>query len=239
MDTFRITFEAAHGPAGKLADVALSVDAGPLAGLRLVGFAIWERRGAAGYGVTFPARTYQVNGERRTFALLRAQDGQPANIADILRDDILTAWSEHRARQAAPSRPPAPVAPPPAPVAPAETPDQAIRRVARETWQTLTDNERRIIPLGVFPAGAMAAGEAQLAGIPHPSNALAVALMDLATVGPLSRPAPADVALPGLASVRATENPDPAPIAPLPRPNPADFTLRATAAPVNQVRFDF
>jgi hypothetical protein len=58
-------------PAGKLADAELHFTAGPLEGLKLIGFAIWERRGGAGRNVTFPARQYAVNGERRSFALLR------------------------------------------------------------------------------------------------------------------------------------------------------------------------
>jgi hypothetical protein len=42
-----------------------------LAGLRLIGLSIWERRNGASRNVTFPARQYTVNGERRSFALLR------------------------------------------------------------------------------------------------------------------------------------------------------------------------
>jgi hypothetical protein len=42
-----------------------------LAGLKLIGFGIWERRTGAGRNVTFPARQYSINGERRSFALLR------------------------------------------------------------------------------------------------------------------------------------------------------------------------
>jgi hypothetical protein len=34
-------------------------------------FSIWERGGGGGRNVTFPARQYGVNGERRTFAPLR------------------------------------------------------------------------------------------------------------------------------------------------------------------------
>ena len=51
-------------PVGKLADAELHFADGPLAGLKLIGFAIWERRGAGGRNVTFPARQYSVNGER-------------------------------------------------------------------------------------------------------------------------------------------------------------------------------
>ncbi len=61
-----------HGnPPGKLADAELHFTDGPLAGLKLIGFGIWERRGGNGRNVTFPARQYSVNGERRSFALLR------------------------------------------------------------------------------------------------------------------------------------------------------------------------
>ena len=56
---------------GKLADAELHFTAGPLEGLKLIGFGIWERRGGSGRNVTFPARQYSVNGERRSFALLR------------------------------------------------------------------------------------------------------------------------------------------------------------------------
>jgi hypothetical protein len=53
--------------------VELHFDAaeGVLEGLKLVGFAIWERRSGGGRNVTFPAMQYSVNGERRSFVLLR------------------------------------------------------------------------------------------------------------------------------------------------------------------------
>ena len=86
-------------PPGKLADAELHFIDGPLVGLKLIGFAIWERRGGGGRNVTFPARTYSVNGERRSFALLRptgeieAQNG--------LRDLILQAFAEWEERDIA------------------------------------------------------------------------------------------------------------------------------------------
>ena len=58
-------------PPGKLADAELHFSGGPLDGLKLMGFAIWERRTGGGRNVTFPSRQYSVNGERRSFALLR------------------------------------------------------------------------------------------------------------------------------------------------------------------------
>ena len=69
--TVKITANDKGNPPGKLADAELHFTDGPLAGLKLIGFAIWERRSGGGRNVTFPARQYSVNGERRSFALLR------------------------------------------------------------------------------------------------------------------------------------------------------------------------
>ena len=65
----------------------------PLAGLKLIGFSIWERRGGTGRNVTFPARQYSVNGERRSFALLRPIVDTTAQNA--VRDRILEAYAEY------------------------------------------------------------------------------------------------------------------------------------------------
>ena len=85
-------------PAGKLADAELHFDSGDLAGLKLVGFAVWERRNGNGRNVTFPARAYSVNGERRSFALLRP--AADASAQDHVRDAILRAYSEFEAQVA-------------------------------------------------------------------------------------------------------------------------------------------
>lgn len=79
-------------PAGKLADAELHFTGGTLDGLKLVGFAVWERK-SGGRNVTFPARQYSVNGERRSFALLRTIVDSTAQ--DRLRDLILAAYREH------------------------------------------------------------------------------------------------------------------------------------------------
>ncbi len=108
-------------PPGKLADVELHftrrvhealalqhettdfpeyVDADEaLAGLKLIGFAVWERKSGNGRNVTFPARQYSVNGERRSFALLRPVTETDATSA--IRDLILAAYAAHEAREAA------------------------------------------------------------------------------------------------------------------------------------------
>lgn len=77
-------------PVGKLADVELHFDDGLLAGLRLIGFGVWERR-AGGRNITFPARQYSVNGERRSFALLRPITDTDAQSA--VREAILEAYA--------------------------------------------------------------------------------------------------------------------------------------------------
>jgi hypothetical protein len=87
-------------PPGKLADAELHFSGGPLDGLKLVGFAIWERRGSGGgRNVTFPARQYSMNGERRSFSLLRPITDSGSQ--DKLRDVILEAYKEHVAELAA------------------------------------------------------------------------------------------------------------------------------------------
>jgi hypothetical protein len=72
---------------------------GVLAGLKLIGFSIWERRGGTGRNVTFPARQYAINGERRSFALLRPIVGTTTQ--DALRELILEAYVEYEERAAA------------------------------------------------------------------------------------------------------------------------------------------
>ena len=86
-------------PPGKLADaeVIFEAEAGPLSGMKLIGFAIWERRSGNGRNVTFPARQYSVNGERRSFALLRPMNGD-VSAQEAVRDLILEAFSASEAQ---------------------------------------------------------------------------------------------------------------------------------------------
>jgi hypothetical protein len=85
-------------PPGKLADAELHFNEGALDGLKLIGFSVWERRNGSGRNVTFPARQYSVNGERRSFALLRPL--LDASAQDRLRDLILRAYDEHEEQAA-------------------------------------------------------------------------------------------------------------------------------------------
>ena len=84
-------------PAGKPADPEVMFEAasGPLSGMKLIGFAVWERRDG-GRNVTFPARQYSVNGERRSFALLRPANGD-ASAQEAIRQCILDAYQRSEA----------------------------------------------------------------------------------------------------------------------------------------------
>ncbi len=96
--TVKIVPNEKGNPPGKLADAELHFLSGPLEGLKLIGFAVWERRTGTGRNVTFPARQYSVNGERRSFALLRPVSETGAQ--DRIRDLILQAYAEHEAEAA-------------------------------------------------------------------------------------------------------------------------------------------
>ena len=80
-------------PAGKLADAELHFNDGVFEGLKLIGFSIWERRGGGGRNVTFPARQYSVNGERRSFALLRPIS--ETNAQERIRELVLQAFTRY------------------------------------------------------------------------------------------------------------------------------------------------
>ena len=96
--TVKITTNDKGTPPGKLAEAEVHFDDGYFQGLKLVGFAVWERRNGSGRNVTFPARQYSVNGERRSFALLRSVTDGTAQ--DRLRQLILQAYTDHQQRMA-------------------------------------------------------------------------------------------------------------------------------------------
>jgi hypothetical protein len=91
--TVKIVSYEKGNPPGKLADAELHFSEGPLEGLKLIGFAVWEKKNGGGRNVTFPARSFSVNGERRSFSLLRPLVDSTAQ--NRLRDLILEAYAEH------------------------------------------------------------------------------------------------------------------------------------------------
>lgn len=91
----KISMNDKGNPPGKAADAELHFDDcdGALSGLKLIGFAVWQRRHGSGLNVTWPARQYSVNGERRSFALLRPIVDSYAQ--DKIRDLIISAYEAH------------------------------------------------------------------------------------------------------------------------------------------------
>lgn len=92
-----------RGVKGKLADVELHFVDGELAGLKLLGFAVWQRRVTDmapvsqavrdnARTVSFPARNYSINGDRRSFALLRPLIAISSNQDFQLTRAILRAY---------------------------------------------------------------------------------------------------------------------------------------------------
>ncbi len=96
--TVKITPNEKGNPPGKLADAELHFSDGELEGLKLIGFSVWERRSGGGRNVTFPARQYAVNGERRSFALLRPITDVSAQ--ERVRQLVLDAFAEYEERAA-------------------------------------------------------------------------------------------------------------------------------------------
>src|SRR5215211_7835623 len=90
--TVKIVPNDKGNPPGKLAEAELHFTDGVLEGLKLIGFSVWERRTGTGRNVTFPARQYAVNGERRSFALLRPVADTSAQ--ERVRDLVLQAYAE-------------------------------------------------------------------------------------------------------------------------------------------------
>jgi hypothetical protein len=91
----KILLNGKGNPPGKLAEAELHFTDGVLEGLKLVGFAVWERKHGEGHNVTFPARNFSMNGERRSFALLRPYTDSTAQ--SRVRELILAAYEEQAA----------------------------------------------------------------------------------------------------------------------------------------------
>ena len=96
--TIKILPNDKGNPPGKLAEAELHFTAGPLEGLKLIGFSVWERKSGGGRNVTFPARQYSVNRERRSFALLRPM--ADAKGQERVRDAVLEAYASYEAERA-------------------------------------------------------------------------------------------------------------------------------------------
>ena len=96
--SINIVLAGEGAPAGKLADAELLFHDGPLAGLKLTGFAVWSRKDGS-HHVTVPTRPYITNGEKKSFALLRP-------VADVAAlDSVRTLIVEAYTAQVAAAEP--------------------------------------------------------------------------------------------------------------------------------------
>jgi hypothetical protein len=91
----RVQFVNRGGAPEKLVcEAEVVFDEGPLAGMKLVGFSLWHG-GDDGVYVTFPARAFGSETERRYFDLLRSVEGVPAD-ARRVKDWILDSYRATR-----------------------------------------------------------------------------------------------------------------------------------------------
>ena len=82
------------------AEVVFEAEAGPLAGMKLVGFSLWRSPEGEVY-VTFPSRAFGSGTERRFFDFLRSVEGTAADAKRV------KAWIlESLAAERGPRRPP-------------------------------------------------------------------------------------------------------------------------------------
>ena len=64
------------------AEVVFDESAGPLAGMKLVGFSLWRSPDGEIY-VTFPSRAFGAGNERRFFDYLRSAEGAPGDVRKV------------------------------------------------------------------------------------------------------------------------------------------------------------
>jgi hypothetical protein len=95
--TIQILKNSGDSAPGKLADAEIHFSGGELDGLKLVGFAVWQRRDGNGQNVTFPSRQFTFHGDRRSFSLLRWIVKREAQ--ERLEQLVLAHYRIHRARQ--------------------------------------------------------------------------------------------------------------------------------------------
>ena len=92
----RVQFvEKVNGPERLVSDAEIVFDEGPLAGMKLVGFAVW--RGAEGdLYITFPSRAFGTATDRKFFDYLRATEPGAASSRRV-KDWILEEYRTARA----------------------------------------------------------------------------------------------------------------------------------------------
>lgn len=85
-----------NGPERLVSEAEVVFLDGPLAGMKLVGFSLWQGADGETY-VTFPSRAFGAGSERRYFDFLRSSAGEAGDVKRV------KAWilDAYKARQAA------------------------------------------------------------------------------------------------------------------------------------------
>ena len=94
----RVQFVAKdNGPERLICDAELvfGEEAGPLSGMKLVGFSLW-RTAEGEVSVTFPSRAFGAGTERRFFDYLRSAESAPGEVRRV-KDWILDEYRQTRA----------------------------------------------------------------------------------------------------------------------------------------------
>jgi hypothetical protein len=81
------------GPEKLMCEAEVLFEDGPLSGMKLVGFSLWQGQDGEVF-VTFPSRAFGAGSERRYFDYLRSADGQPSE-ARRVKDWILSEYRTH------------------------------------------------------------------------------------------------------------------------------------------------
>lgn len=82
----RITMNVTGNPEGKLADAELLFTSGPLAGMCLIGFGVWQKRERPSeLSITMPSRKFMSGGQQRSYNLFRIDNPNPAPAEDAPR----------------------------------------------------------------------------------------------------------------------------------------------------------
>lgn len=92
----RVQFvERGNAPQKLVCEAEIIFDEGPLAGMKLVGFSLWRGQEDSVF-VSFPARAFGADGDRRYFDLLRSVDGTILDSRRV-KDWILEIYREAKA----------------------------------------------------------------------------------------------------------------------------------------------
>ncbi len=79
-------------PEGKLADVEIHFEEGPMTGLKLTGITVWKGNGSRGPYITFPSRPYMDKEQRRFYDYLRSGSKNPVAGREF-KDYIIEEYS--------------------------------------------------------------------------------------------------------------------------------------------------